>query len=195
MEQYINAMGCSRPFTWNCVVGVGLKGIPEIMTHRKLENHCFGNFSSSSGDPRKSWTPQKCREGALTSWQGRSWARRGCLARSRGHRPSPDLLTFPVFCSLGYPCRAHYHPSLTPSALRAHPLIDPPHTVTNSILPWTPTFVGAHPSNPRPPHRLQWPALFSLLMAKALLPVPRWSQNLFLSPCSCCFCPMAAESI
>ena len=126
MEQYINAMGCSRPFTWNCVVGVGLKGIPEIMTHRKLENHCFWNFPSSSGDPSKSWTPKKCREGALTSWPGRSWARRGYLARSRDHRLSPDLLTFPVFCSLWSPCRPHYHPSLTRSALPAHPLIDSP---------------------------------------------------------------------
>ena len=144
MEQYINAMGCSRPFTWNCVVGVGLKGIPEIMTHRKLENHCFWNFSSSSGDSSKSWTAKKCRESALTSWQGRSWARRGCLARFRDHRPSPDLLTFPVFCSLWSPCRPHYHPSLTPSALLAHPLIDPPQTVTNPFCPglplwWVPT--------------------------------------------------------
>ena len=55
----------------------------------------FWNFSSSSGDPSKSWTAKKCREGALTSWRGRSWSRRGCLARFRGHRPSPDLLTFP----------------------------------------------------------------------------------------------------
>ena len=195
MEQYINAMGCSRPCTGNCIVGVGLKGIPEVMTHRKLQNHCFWNFSSSSGDPIKNWSPKKCREGALTSWQGRSWSRRGCLARFRGRRPSPDLLTFRIFCSILSPCRPHYHPSLTPNALPAHPLIYPTQTVTKSILPQTPTFMGAHPSNPRLPPQLQWPSLFSLLMAKALLPVPRWSQNLDLSPCSCCFCLMAAESI
>ena len=155
MEQYINAMGCSRPCTRSCVVGVGLKGIPEIMTHRKLENHCFWNFSSSSGDPSKGWTAKKCREGALTSWRARSWSRRGYLARFRGHRPSPDLFNFPVFCFLWSPCRPHFHPSLTPSALPPHTLIDPTQTVTKSILPRTPTFVGAHPSNPRPPPRLQ----------------------------------------
>lgn len=149
MKQYINAMGCSRPFTWNCVVGIGFKGIPEIMTHRKFESQCFWNFSSSFGDPSKSWTPKKCREGALTSWQGRSWAKGGCLARFSGHRPSPDLLTFPVFCSLWSPCRPHYHPSLIPSALHALPLIDYPQTVTKSILPCTPTLVGPHPSNPK----------------------------------------------
>lgn len=67
---------------------------------QKVWKPLFLEFSSSFGYPSKSWTPKKCREGALTSWQGRSWARGVCLARFSGHRPSPDLLTFPVFCSL-----------------------------------------------------------------------------------------------
>ena len=116
---------------------------------QKVWKPLFLEFSSSFGDPSKSWTPKKCREGALTSWQGRSWARGVCLARFSGHRPSPDLLTFSVFCPLWSPCRPHYHPSLIPSALRALPLIDHPQTVTKSILPCTPTWVGPHPSNPK----------------------------------------------
>lgn len=140
--------GLSRPFRWNCVVGIGVQGIPEIMTHRKFESQCFWNFSSSFGDPSKSWTPNVER----VPWHpDKGGGRPGnCLARFGGHRPSPDLLAFPVFCSLWSPCRPHYHPSSSQVLFMPSLLLIIHRQSPNPFCPVL-TLVGPHPSSATTP--------------------------------------------